>query len=45
MAMATSLLNEIFLKPGEYAVVEYSPPVEQGITLQVYDFSIRSKSK
>jgi hypothetical protein len=33
------------LEPGEYAVVEYSPPVEQGLTLQVYDFSIRSKSK
>jgi hypothetical protein len=33
------------LDPGEYAVVEYSPPVDQGLTLQVYDFSIRSKSK
>jgi hypothetical protein len=33
------------LEPGEYAVVECSPAVEQGITLFVYDFSVRSKSK
>jgi len=34
------------LEPGEYAVVEYSPALDQGsLTLQVYDFSVRSKSK
>lgn len=33
------------LEPGEYAVVEYSPAGELGLSLQVYDFSIRSKSK
>lgn len=34
------------LEPGEYAVVEFSPPVDSmGLTLQVYDFSVRSKSK
>ena len=33
------------LEPGEYAVVEFSPPVDTSLTLQVYDFSVRSKSK
>jgi len=33
------------LEPGEYAVVEYSPPIDSSLTLQVYDFSVRSKSK
>ena len=34
------------LEPGEYAVVEFSPPIDaNSITLQVYDFSVRSKSK
>ena len=33
------------LEPGEYAVVEFSPPVDTSITLQVYDFSVRAKGK
>ena len=34
------------LEPGEYAVVEFSPPIDSGsLSLQVYDFSVRSKSK
>ena len=33
------------LEPGEYAVVEFSPPVDTSITLQVYDFSVRAKAK
>ena len=33
------------LEPGEYAVVEFSPPVDASLTLQVYDFTVRSKSK
>ena len=34
------------LEPGEYAVVEFSPALDQGgITLQVYDFSVRGKGK
>jgi len=34
------------LEPGEYAVVEYSPAIDShSITLEVYDFSVRSKAK
>ena len=33
------------LEPGEYAVVEYRPAGIQGLSLLVYDFSVRSKSK
>ena len=34
------------LEPGEYAVVEYSPALDQGsLTLQVYDFSVHPKAK
>ena len=34
------------LEPGEYAVVEFSPAIDStSISLQVYDFSVRSKSK
>lgn len=32
------------LEPGEYAVVEFSPAIEQGmLNLQVYDFTIKAK--
>ena len=30
------------LEPGEYAVVEFTPPEDRSLTLQVYDFVVRT---
>jgi hypothetical protein len=30
------------LEPGEYAVVEFTPPEDRSLTLQVYDFAIKA---